>query len=84
VRAWSAAGEDSEATAEVLAAFSAATIDSGRLLGRSGDCEFGRLCHDSGEALAGGRLVEGDVKLACFDSGSKVKGESFSLEGEVE
>lgn len=35
------------------AAFSAATIESGRLRGRSGDWEFGRRCQESGEFLEG-------------------------------
>lgn len=59
------------------AAFSAATTDSGRLLGRSEDWDWGRLCHDKG--LRVGAAIDGDVTpdAGFFDSASK--GDSFSF-----
>jgi hypothetical protein len=47
------------------AAFSAATIESGRLLGRSGDWEFGRRCQDSRESLEG-IAFDGDALTEIF------------------
>lgn len=48
------------------AAFSVATIDSGRLRGRSGDCDVGLLCHASGVLLVDGIPAEGDITEVRF------------------
>lgn len=77
------AAVDSDAVGELRAAFSAATMDRGRLLGRSEACDVGRLCHESGER-ADGMLMEGEVKVRLVRLISESKGESFSLAGESE
>jgi hypothetical protein len=69
---------------ERAVAFSVATIDSGRLFGRSEVCEVGRRCHERGERAAGA-VVEGDVRVVTLDrlvSESNIG--SFSLVGDVE
>ena len=68
---------------ELRAAFSAATIDRGRLLGRSEDCEVGRLCHDRVDR-AEGMPMEGEVMDMLVRLMSDSDGESFSLVGELE
>ena len=75
--------EAGSAGTEVRAAFSAATMESGRLLVLSIDWEFGRLCHEGGEGRPpADEMEEGDVTLVRL--GSKSKGEWFSLDGEVD
>lgn len=71
------------------AAFSVATIDSGRLRGRSEDCEVGRLCHERGEFFEGGMALEGEALieetlLRPAISLSISMGAVYSLVGEVE
>jgi hypothetical protein len=71
------------------AAFSAATIESGLLRGRSGDWEFGRRCQDSGEFLDGIAfdgdafteifLMRSDSEMTCSPS----KGAVFSFAEEL-
>jgi hypothetical protein len=65
------------------AAFSAATMDRGRLLGRSEACEVGRLCHERGDR-AEGMPMEGDGRATLVRLISESNGESFSFEGELE
>lgn len=78
----SVAGADSAVVGAFRAAFSAATMDKGRLFGRSEACEVGRLCHERGDR-ADGMPIEGDaatlVRLI-----SESNGESFSLVGELD
>ena len=70
------------------AAFSVATIESGRLRGRSDDCELGRRCQERGEFLDGGIAVEceafirfrSDTSFPCRPS----NGAEFSFVGDVE
>jgi hypothetical protein len=69
------------------AAFSTATIDNGLLLGRSDDCESGRLCQDRGE-FREGIAADGEV-LEIFriwsDSGetrSELYSNEFSFTGD--
>lgn len=71
------------------AAFSVATIDSGRLRGRSEDCEFGRRCHESVEFLEGGMTLEGEAfmeetRFRPAISLSISIGAVFSFVGEIE
>jgi hypothetical protein len=71
------------------AAFSVATIDSGRLRGRSEDCELGRRCHERGEFFEGGMALEGDAlieetRLRSAISLSTSIGAVFSCVGEVD
>lgn len=65
------------------AAFSAAIIDSGRLLERSEACDGGRLCHDRGDR-EGAMPLDGDVNVRLVRLMSESKGKSFSLVGELE
>lgn len=70
----------SDGVVEERAAFSAATMDSGRLLVPFEICEFGRLCQFNPRTVA---LLEGDNGLlARLFSASR--GDSFSLEADVE
>jgi hypothetical protein len=66
-----------------------ATIDSGRLRGRSEDCEVGRRCHERGEFFEGGMALEGEAlieetRLSPEISLSMSMGAVFSLVGDVE
>jgi hypothetical protein len=79
----SVAGADSARTGELRAAFSAATIDKGLLLGRSDACEVGRLCHERGDR-AEGMPMEGEPMVRLVRLISDSNGESFSLVGEPE
>lgn len=78
---WSDAGVDSAMLGELRAAFSAATMDRGRLLGPAWD--VGRLCHERGER-AEGMPMEGDVRVMLVRLVSESNGESFSFVGELE
>ena len=71
-------------------AFSVATIDRGRLRGRSEDWELGRRCQDKGEFLEG-MALEGEAFMETFrlesDSvmtRSATNGEAFSFVGDDE
>lgn len=77
------------------AAFSVATIDSGRLCARSEDwedCELGRRCQDKGEpGFLEGMALEGEgfIEVFCLNSGSEItrtasEGAVFSFDGEIE
>jgi hypothetical protein len=86
----SAADDGSGVTLGDRAAFSAATIDRGRLRGRSGDWEFGRRCHESGELLEGiafDGVAFTEIFLMRSDSEitrSPSNGAVFSFVGELE
>jgi hypothetical protein len=74
-----------------LAAFSVATIDRGRLRGRSEACEVGRLCQLKGEFLDGialdGKAFIGDTRLRDGSAESRsfsIIGEWFSFVGDIE
>jgi hypothetical protein len=71
------------------AAFSVATIDSGRLRGRSEACEFGRRCHERGEFFEVGMALEGEALMEAtrFNPAMSFSisiGAVFSFAGEVE
>ena len=73
------------------AAFSVATIDNGRLRGRSEACEVGRLCQFKGEFLEGiafdGEAFIGDTPFedkSVERRSSFVIGGWFSFVGDVE
>lgn len=77
---WSVEGASAGVVLDRAAAFSAATIDSGRDLGRSGPCDGGLLCHDRAGDFVVTALDGEDAKLVRFDSWSN----TVSLVGEVE
>lgn len=64
------------------AAFSAATIDKGRDLGRSGPWDGGLRCHDRVGVLAGTLLGDGEVYEALDRLGSRSRTVSFVGETE--
>lgn len=64
------------------AAFSAATIDNGRDLGRSGPWDGGLRCHDRVGVLAGTPLDGGEVYEVLERLGSKSRTVSFVGEAE--
>ena len=68
---------------ERAAAFSKATVERGRLLGRSEAWDGGRRCHERGERAAE-PVAEGEVMVRLVRFWSESKGDSFSLVGESE